>query len=221
MDHAMHPATDSSSAAASPSENTDTSERRRHKRSRQGDRADDSHQHKRKKSKKHRAADGARDADVNGVKEARPRRNSLSKAARDPRDEPESGRPIAPRIERITEEVETRSPSPVIDFDGLSRPSTMVFPFFTASPFQDQVTLHQVSPSSQLTHPQVAALANGSRRMPRKRKRALLVCPARYAPSSSALVRIPIGRGCSLPLSAMPKPCSSSPRATNRMSEIS
>jgi hypothetical protein len=41
------------------------------------------------------------------------RRHTLSKATRDPRDE---ASPVEP-------DVGTRSPSPVIDFDGLSRPS--------------------------------------------------------------------------------------------------
>lgn len=43
------------------------------------------------------------------------RRHSLSKAARDPRDE----------ASPIELESGTRSPSPVIDFDGLSRPSEL------------------------------------------------------------------------------------------------
>jgi len=47
------------------------------------------------------------------------RRHAMTKAARDPRDEPS-----APRKPPKKAEVETRSPSPVIDFDGLSRPST-------------------------------------------------------------------------------------------------
>lgn len=47
------------------------------------------------------------------------RRYSLSKAARDPRDEPEKKKKKKAKIEGA----ETRSPSPVIDFDGLSRPS--------------------------------------------------------------------------------------------------
>lgn len=47
------------------------------------------------------------------------RRLSVSKPARDPRDDPSP--------QRAAEEVtETRSPSPVIDFDGLSRPSTLL-----------------------------------------------------------------------------------------------
>jgi GTP cyclohydrolase IA len=46
------------------------------------------------------------------------RRHSMSKAARDPRDEPEVGRKRSK-----VDGKETRSPSPVIDFDGLSRPS--------------------------------------------------------------------------------------------------
>jgi GTP cyclohydrolase I len=45
------------------------------------------------------------------------RRLSVSKPARDPRDDPSPQRPLE-------EAIEIRSPSPVIDFDGLSRPST-------------------------------------------------------------------------------------------------
>ncbi|CAK7203840.1 GTP cyclohydrolase 1 [Sporothrix eucalyptigena] len=58
------------------------------------------------------------------------RRHSMSKAARDPRDEPESSgskaaSPGAPEPAKGGESaVVTRSPSPFIDFDGLSRPST-------------------------------------------------------------------------------------------------
>ncbi|KAK0383682.1 hypothetical protein NLU13_9593 [Sarocladium strictum] len=47
------------------------------------------------------------------------RRNSLGKAARDPRDEPPKKR----RVSIAGEVVPTRSPTPVVDFDGLSRPS--------------------------------------------------------------------------------------------------
>ncbi|CAK7225318.1 GTP cyclohydrolase 1 [Sporothrix bragantina] len=56
------------------------------------------------------------------------RRHSMSKAARDPRDEPESKAtsPVrdAAGKETTSSAVATRSPSPCIDFDGLSRPST-------------------------------------------------------------------------------------------------
>jgi GTP cyclohydrolase I len=63
---------------------------------------------KKRKNKDRRSKDG----------EPRPmkkRRHSLSKAARDPRDE---ASPLEP-------DAGTRSPSPVIDFDGLSRPSKL------------------------------------------------------------------------------------------------
>ncbi|GAP93188.1 putative GTP cyclohydrolase i [Rosellinia necatrix] len=70
-----------------------------------------------KKRKRRRAKDG-------GISELKTRssskrRTSLSKAARDPRDEPKKKKEKRARIEGA----ETRSPSPVIDFDGLSRPS--------------------------------------------------------------------------------------------------
>jgi GTP cyclohydrolase I len=62
---------------------------------------------KKKKRKKH--------TKVNGESHSR-RRHSVSKPARDPRDDPSPARPLP-------EVAGTRSPSPVIDFDGLSRPS--------------------------------------------------------------------------------------------------
>lgn len=54
------------------------------------------------------------------------RRYSLSKAARDPRDE---ASPVEP-------DLGTRSPSPVIDFDGLSKPSK-----FSAPSYEIQLTI--------------------------------------------------------------------------------
>lgn len=58
---------------------------------------------------------------VNGAKPSafEKRRNSLAKASRDPRDEPAPKK--RPSIAGAV--TTTRSPSPVIDFDGLSRPS--------------------------------------------------------------------------------------------------
>ena len=64
---------------------------------------------KKKKSKSERGAKG------NGIPHSK-RRHSVSKPARDPRDEASPFRPSQ-------ELAGTRSPSPVIDFDGLSRPS--------------------------------------------------------------------------------------------------
>ena len=49
------------------------------------------------------------------------RRLSVSKPARDPRDEASPARPE-------TAAGGTRSPTPVIDFDGLSRPSKFILP---------------------------------------------------------------------------------------------
>jgi GTP cyclohydrolase IA len=77
-----------------------------------------------KKKRKRRMKDGGI-SEVNGHGALGKRRNSLSKAARDPRDEPE-GKKKRKRNNTTTpkpEGLETRSPSPVIDFDGLSRPS--------------------------------------------------------------------------------------------------
>ncbi|CAK7274669.1 GTP cyclohydrolase 1 [Sporothrix epigloea] len=77
------------------------------------------------KRRKHRAA----------VRRSAKRRHSMSKAARDPRDEPESKAASPSRADdadvdadamekEAASAVATRSPSPFIDFDGLSRPST-------------------------------------------------------------------------------------------------
>ncbi|KAI1188298.1 GTP cyclohydrolase I [Nemania serpens] len=72
----------------------------------------------RRKRRRRRAKDGGI-SEVGLRPSSSKRRNSLSKAARDPRDEPERKRKKTSK----REETETRSPSPVIDFDGLSRPS--------------------------------------------------------------------------------------------------
>ena len=79
----------------------------------------------RKRKKQKRTKESSDGFLVNGSAHgsaSRTRKNSLSKAARDPRDEPEKK---ARKKRKKTEaaEPETRSPSPVIDFDGLSRPS--------------------------------------------------------------------------------------------------
>jgi GTP cyclohydrolase I len=55
----------------------------------------------------------------------------LAKASRDPRDEPLPRKRRAAATQSVPEEegavVKIRSPSPVIDFDGLSRPSMFYF----------------------------------------------------------------------------------------------
>jgi GTP cyclohydrolase I len=71
-----------------------------------------------KKKRKWRTKDGGAD-EVDGGRSLAKRRNSLHKAARDPRDEPEGAQPKKVKPKGTV----TRSPSPVIDFDGLSRPS--------------------------------------------------------------------------------------------------
>jgi GTP cyclohydrolase IA len=68
-------------------------------------------QKKKRKNKDRRSKDGER-------RSVKKRRHSLSKAARDPRDE---ASPVEP-------DVGSRSPSPVIDFDGLSKPSKFSTP---------------------------------------------------------------------------------------------
>ncbi|RYP66856.1 hypothetical protein DL771_007578 [Monosporascus sp. 5C6A] len=71
------------------------------------------HKHK----KRRRVRDGGI-SEVDGESKSK-RKNNLSKAARDPRDEPERKK----KRKTKADGTETRSPSPVIDFDGLSRPS--------------------------------------------------------------------------------------------------
>ncbi|KAF5557932.1 GTP cyclohydrolase I [Fusarium phyllophilum] len=90
--------------------------------------SDDSRRRRReRKEKKRKNGDAA--VAVNGAKPSAfaQRRNSLAKASRDPRDEPLPRKRRAAAPQSVPEEegavVKIRSPSPVIDFDGLSRPS--------------------------------------------------------------------------------------------------
>ncbi|KAI1305620.1 hypothetical protein F5Y03DRAFT_146920 [Xylaria venustula] len=73
-----------------------------------------------KKRRRRRTKDGGISEDVPRSSSSK-RRNSLSKAARDPRDEPAKKKK---NKKSKAEGTVTRSPSPVIDFDGLSRPSS-------------------------------------------------------------------------------------------------
>ncbi|KAI1087526.1 GTP cyclohydrolase I [Rostrohypoxylon terebratum] len=75
----------------------------------------------RRRQRKRRAKDGGI-SEINGHNNSGQRRNSISKAARDPRDEPPKKKVKKVKPE-VSEGTVTRSPSPVIDFDGLSRPS--------------------------------------------------------------------------------------------------
>jgi hypothetical protein len=100
--------------------------------------SDDSARRRKRRERKERKRKNGETA-VAAVNGAKPnafaqRRNSLAKASRDPRDEPV---PKKRRASTVPEEggavVKTsRSPSPVIDFDGLSRPS-MFLPYFLAN----------------------------------------------------------------------------------------
>ncbi|KAG6003647.1 GTP cyclohydrolase 1 [Claviceps lovelessii] len=85
--------------------------------------SDNSPRRRRRKSKKSRSEvkNDAQSALPNGSHSSAldKRRHSLSKAARDPRDEP----PTKKRATAAGSSEIVRSPSPVIDFEGLSRPS--------------------------------------------------------------------------------------------------
>ncbi|KAI1487794.1 GTP cyclohydrolase I [Biscogniauxia mediterranea] len=109
---------ESSSSITGPSDIDDSVNDGGLKRTRDDDRDD---RKASKKKRRRRTKDGGA-SEVNGHTNSSKRRNSLSKAARDPRDEaPGKKRKRAAKPEET--ETETRSPSPVIDFDGLSRPS--------------------------------------------------------------------------------------------------
>lgn len=79
-----------------------------------------------KTSKKRAHADDDKSSELNGTRQIAERRSSVSKPARDFRDKPEPSpkkKKKRKTIEDAVAEPTTRSPSPVIDFDGLSRPS--------------------------------------------------------------------------------------------------
>jgi GTP cyclohydrolase I len=78
---------------------------------------------KERRKKRKLITDDSQDAGVNGSSFTRHgRRYSISKPARDLRDEPH-GKPKKKKKANQESATSTRSPSPVIDFDGLSRPS--------------------------------------------------------------------------------------------------
>lgn len=83
--------------------------------------SDEPSRKKNRKSKKTKDSNVIVNGAGSGMKN---RRNSLGKAARDPRDEPTKKR----RVSIVEEVVPSRSTSPVIDFDGLSRPSKQQLP---------------------------------------------------------------------------------------------
>ncbi|TLS31268.1 hypothetical protein PpBr36_03201 [Pyricularia pennisetigena] len=107
----MGRADDRTSPAVSSSSSSGNSGTKRSRKHRDDEPAAGATEHTKKKHKKRKSDHG-----VNGVIKTAQRRLSLSNAARDPRDEP-------PPKPKKKPEAPTRSPSPVIDFDGLSRPS--------------------------------------------------------------------------------------------------
>lgn len=84
--------------------------------------SDEPSRKKHRKGKKNSTGKNSDEQTLNGGHRSafKDRRNSLGKAARDPRDEPPSKRKVSISGEVVSR---TRSPTPVIDFDGLSRPS--------------------------------------------------------------------------------------------------
>jgi len=79
-------------------------------------------QHNGDKKKRHSQTNGN---ETNGHSESKKRRKSMTKAARDPLDEPgvKKSKKRKSATTTTANGDDTRSPSPVIDFDGLSRPS--------------------------------------------------------------------------------------------------
>lgn len=90
-----------------------------------------SSKHRDKSSKKRAYADDSKPLLLNGPLAKAERRSSVSKPARDFRDQPEPAHKKKKKSKTVAtlppvdaeSEPPTRSPSPVIDFDGLSRPS--------------------------------------------------------------------------------------------------
>ncbi|KXJ93495.1 hypothetical protein Micbo1qcDRAFT_146456 [Microdochium bolleyi] len=105
-----------------------------------------------KKRRRHRSKDAGA-AEVNGhSSRSAKRRASLSKAARDPLDEPtgkkskkrKSSASAAAAAPAAESTIITRSPSPLIDFDGLSRPSRGTRERLEESPEQAAVRLEKM-----------------------------------------------------------------------------
>lgn len=89
-----------------------------------------SNQRAEKKRRWRRSKDGSSTDQPNGHSKSAKRKSSLGKAARDPRDEPEGKKSKKHKTSALVVKAPaaesgavTRSPSPLIDFDGLSRPS--------------------------------------------------------------------------------------------------
>lgn len=145
--------------------------------------------------KKKKKSKGDKSSKLNGPKSHSKRRHSVSKPARDPRDEASPDRPEL--------EIETRSPSPVIDFDGLSRPSR-----------------HQFFHFMDITdHAKVEELVNAKKKPQNK---LLLVCKSYQELlklSSNASAKIQSVKDYLEHRNDMPKLCCSLQRATRRTFE--
>ncbi|KAK2060660.1 GTP cyclohydrolase I [Colletotrichum caudatum] len=103
--------------------------------------ADTGSQSSKRDSKKRKGGDD--DAKVNGHTPKKLRRGSLSQPARDPRDTT-IAKPSKKKSKTKSEGSVTRSPSPVIDFDGLSRPSLGTRERLEESPEQAAIRLEKL-----------------------------------------------------------------------------
>ncbi|GJC90791.1 GTP cyclohydrolase I [Colletotrichum tofieldiae] len=103
--------------------------------------AETASQSSKRDSKKRKGGDD--DAKVNGHPAKKLRRPSLSQPARDPRDTTAT-KPSKKKSKAKSEGTVTRSPSPVIDFDGLSRPSLGTRERLEESPEQAAVRLDKL-----------------------------------------------------------------------------
>ncbi|KAK1671327.1 GTP cyclohydrolase 1 [Colletotrichum godetiae] len=111
-----------------------------HSGSSDGSEAETASQSSKRSSRKRKGDD---DAKVNGNHSKKQRRPSLSQPARDPRDTTASKskkKSSKPKSEGVV----TRSPSPVIDFDGLSRPSLGTRERLDESPEQAAIRLDKM-----------------------------------------------------------------------------
>ncbi|KZL80486.1 gtp cyclohydrolase i [Colletotrichum incanum] len=103
--------------------------------------AETASQSSKRDSRKRKGGDD--DAKVNGHPAKKLRRPSLSQPARDPRDTTTT-KPSKKKSKAKSEGTVTRSPSPVIDFDGLSRPSLGTRERLEESPDQAAVRLDKL-----------------------------------------------------------------------------
>ena len=161
---------------------------------------------KERNKKKHKSEHDGSVEIINGGHPRTERRESLSKAARDPRDIPDPKKKHKKHHKEGKEGKITRSPSPVIDFDGLSRPSKL--------PRVMVPLTSLLTPACSQAEELENVLKRTSNKPPSDYRSSAVPC----APFLSVLERTQTAKGCWRHLRGMPKQCSSSPKDTSRMS---